>query len=150
MKRNLTIAGQSLFEVVVAVAISAFIIVGIVSLVSTSIKNSTFSKNKTVASQYAQEGTEWLRGQRDNNISTFTTNVLTPTWCISDLSWTKQGSCGQSDNISNTPFYREADFTIDLVNGKNLIQANVKVSWNDSDGYHEVTNVTNFSDWRQR
>jgi len=45
--------GQSLFEVVVALAISALIIITLVSVVGNSIKNATFSKNKTLAANYA-------------------------------------------------------------------------------------------------
>ncbi len=149
--------GQSLFEVVVAVAISALIMVSLVSLVSNSIQNASFSRNKALAGTYAQEATEWLRGQRDADVATFTTNVLTPTWCLKDLSWTpsQARSCSaQDDLLPNSPFTRQATFSITAVddNGvlKDLVEASVVVSWDDSQGSHQVASVTNFSDWRQR
>jgi Tfp pilus assembly protein PilW len=51
--------GQSMFELVVAIAISALVIVTIVSLTTISIRNSNFSKNKSLASTYAQQATEY-------------------------------------------------------------------------------------------
>lgn len=146
--------GQSLFEVVIALAISALIIVSLVSLVSSSIRNTTFSKNKTLAARYAQEGTEWLRGQRDEDIATFKTNTLTPIWCFKDLSFSIVGPCGTGDEIDGTPFKREIVFSSTSVNvggvNKIVIQADVSVVWEDSQGFHEVKSATNFVDWRER
>lgn len=150
--------GQSLFEVVVAVAISALIMVSLVSLVSNSIRNASFARNKGIAGTYAQAATEWLRGQRDGNITTFSTNVQTPVWCLRDLSWTpsQAGSCsGEEDQIGGTPFSRQATFSLSTVidpDGatKDIVEVDVSVSWEDSSGSHVVTSATNFADWRQR
>lgn len=151
-------SGQSLFEVVVAVAVSALIMVSLVSLVSNSIQNASFSRNKGIAGTYAQAATEWLRGQRDSDITTFSTNVQTPVWCLKDLSWTpsQSGSCdGEADQISGTPFSREVTFNLSTVNDSNgavkdIIEVDVTVSWTDSGGIHQVTSATNLADWRQR
>ena len=143
--------GQSLFEVIIALAVSALIIVALVSLVSNAVRNATFSKNKTAAATYTQEATEWLRGQRDSDIDTFFTNAASPLWCLKDLSWSKIGACdGDTDFISGTPFIREVSFSKTLEGGKTLVEAGVAVSWTDSQGIHEVTSATNFSDWRQK
>ena len=69
-------SGQSLFEVVVALAISTLVIIAVVSLAALSIRNTDFSKNKTLASKYAQDATEWLRGQRDADFDAFASNTL--------------------------------------------------------------------------
>jgi hypothetical protein len=67
--------------------------------------------------------------------------------------------CQPGDTITNsdnttTPFVRQITFTEDnvTVNGstKNIVEADVVVSWTDSKGTHEVTSATDFSDWRQR
>jgi Tfp pilus assembly protein PilV len=143
-------SGQSLFELVVAIAISALIIVAVVSLASTSIRNSDFSKNKSLAATYAQEATEWLRGQRDADINAFVTHAQAPTWCFSGLNWNLSGPCGSSDLISGTPFTRQATFTESVESGKNVIQVDVTVSWRDAQGLHEVVSATGLTDWRQR
>lgn len=150
--------GQSLFEVVVAVAISALIMVSLVSLVSNSIRNASFARNKGIAGTYAQQATEWLRGQRDGNIATFSTNVQTPVWCLKDLNWapSQAGSCsGEGDQIAATPFSRQATFNLSIVTDpdgatKDIVEVDVSVSWEDSGGSHVVTSATNFADWRQR
>lgn len=142
--------GQSLFEVVVAIAISALIVVTIVSLVSNSLRNATFSKNSAQAASYAQEAVEWLRSQRDSDIAAFITNTTTPVWCFRDLSWAISGACLDTQVISGTPFLREARFSSSLVSGKTAIEASVVVSWSDSQGLHQITNATSFTDWRQR
>src|SRR4030043_2346790 len=97
--------GQSLFEIVLALAIATLIVVALVALASSAIRNSTFAKNKALATRYSQEATEWLRGERDTNWDIFATKALTPTWCLPSLSW-MSASVGTCDNeyISNTLF----------------------------------------------
>ena len=147
--------GQSLFEVVVAIAISAIIIVALVALAANSIRNATFARNKTQAGRYAEEATEWLRGQRDMDISTFKSNSLVPVWCLSflfatpsDWSAQSQGDCSQGEEIPGTKFFRELEFPDD--GNPDVIQVDVVVFWTDSQGTHEVRSATNLSDWRQR
>lgn len=144
-------SGQSLFEVVVALAISTLVIIAVVSLAALSIRNTNYSKDKVSASKYAQEATEWLRNQRDADFETFQTNALTSTWCLRNLGFTQAGICDSSSKISETNFYREVTFTNDLTpTGETLIEAQVRVYWQDSQGSHEVINSTEFTDWRQR
>lgn len=149
--KNYYDAGQSLFEIILALAITTLIIVAIVSLTSTSIRNTTFSKNKTLASRYSQEATEWLRGERDTDFSVFETRALTPLYCLPSLSWASAsvGACISGQEIANTPFRREVSFSSSIVNAKTLIQVSIRVYWSDSQGLHEVRSVTNFSDWRE-
>jgi len=144
-------SGQSLFEIILALAITTLIIVALVALTATSIRNTTFSKNKTLASRFSQEATEWLRGERDADFSAFETRTLTPLYCLPSLSWSAAsiGACTSGQEIANTLFRREISFSSSVVNGKTLIQAGVRVYWNDAQGLHEVRSVTNFSDWRE-
>ena len=152
-------SGQSLYELVVAIAVSALIVTAVVSLAASSIQNSTFAKNKSVAGIYAQQASEWLRGQRNADMAGFVTKSSvtgSPTyWCLSDAilsnsSWNKQHTCFDSDVITGTKFLRELKFTTTTVSGKTQIEADVTVSWTDSKGIHLVTDATNFSDLRQR
>ncbi len=139
--------GQSLFEVIIALAISAIVITALVSLVSNSIQNAAFSRNKTLAANYAQEATEWIRGQRDTDIDLFVLNAV-GTRCLNSLSW--NGPCAAGAVIPNTPFTRQTTFTTFNPGGKTIIEVDVSVSWTDSKGSHETRSATNFSDWRQR
>ena len=143
------IKGQSMFEVILAIFIMALIIVGVVILSTSSIANSTFSKNKTLAGRYTQEAIEWLRSQRDLDMTTFRTKVATSPYCFDSLSWSNLGVCGSTEVITNTPFKRDVTLTESTISGKNVIEVTVVVSWSDPKGEHEVRSVTDFTDIRE-
>lgn len=141
--------GQSLFEVVLALALSTLIIVALVSLVSNSIKNSTYSRNKTYATHYTQEASEWLRGQRDGDWDVFSTNYLfcpTPphVQCFDTLAWGNCGACSDTEFIGDL-FKREISFS-DIE--ADSVTVEVKTYWTDSQGIHEVRSNTILTDWR--
>lgn len=144
--------GQSLFELVIAIAISAIIIVALVSLAANSIRDATFSKNKTLASRYAQETTEWLRGQRDAGNAAFFDTYAIPgrVFCFQNLAWTVSGACTSNDTISQTPFIREVSFPVCNSCPAGLVEVDVTVTWTDAQGDHVVQNSTSFSDPRQQ
>jgi len=146
MRNNKLQKGQSLFELVVAIAVSALIITAIVALASASIQNSSFSRDKNIAANYVQQLNEWLRGQRNAGTAEFTTRINTaPTWCFKDLSWTSFGTCGQDGFITDTKFKRETTFIISPVNGQDVVEISTIVSWEDSKGIHQVTGATDLS-----
>jgi Tfp pilus assembly protein PilV len=142
--------GQSLFEVVIALAVSALIITGVVSVATNSIQNSAYARDKTLASNYVQETMEWLRSERDKNANTFLTHAQSGTWCFLNLSdWNPPnhaGGCLPSEYISgSSKFKRQAIFSVSVVNGKSLVEVDTTVSWSDSKGLHSVTSSTNLS-----
>jgi Tfp pilus assembly protein PilV len=142
--------GQSLFEVVLALAVAALIIIAIVVLATISIRNASFSRNQSLTTRYAQEAIEWLRGQRDEGWDAFYDRAFTTSlWCLKSLSWTDAiiGGCGSSGFISDTIFKREISFTI---LDTSTIDTEVKVYWEDAQGLHETKTLTTFTDWREQ
>jgi Tfp pilus assembly protein PilV len=148
-------SGQSLFEVVVAVGLSALILVGIASLAAASVRNSSFSRNNAQATKFAQEEIEWLRSQRDADWATFTPSI--GGGCSGSFSW--GGSCP----ITSTIFTRSAVFTcsfFDPVAGAssvpcnslpdniNIVDVEVSVVWSDAQGDHQVKSNTRLTNWR--
>jgi len=151
MKFNKNQKGQSLFEVVIAIFIISMIIVGVVSVSTTSLSNAVFSRNKTLAGRYSQEAIEWVRGQREQDISTFIVNTTAnSSYCLQTLVWSNIGSCGSAEYIDATIFKRQVEFSTSLLSTKNIIEATVTTSWNDSRGYHEAKYTTNFGDIREK
>lgn len=140
--------GQSLFEVVFAIGVSALIITAVVVLASNAVANSTFSKNKALAGRFTQEAVEWLRSERDSDWDTFYANAALTSRCLPSLDWSQQGPCGPSDTLTaNENFKREATFSVvDISN----VEVKVRVYWEDGRGLHEVSTVTNFTDWRRQ
>ncbi len=50
------IFGQSMIETLIALGIAVLIIVALVQSIVTSVKNTQFAKNQTLATRYSQEG----------------------------------------------------------------------------------------------
>lgn len=145
-------SGQSMFEVLVAIFIISLITVGVVVVSTNSVSNSTFSRNSTLAGRYAQEAIEWLRDEKTKDFTVFKAKIPQQTYCLDNLNWTNINTCNISEYVtgSSNVFKRELKLTSSLINGKNLIEAEIKVYWNDSKGIHEVKSITNFSDIRER
>ena len=145
--KNRSTKGQSLFEVVLSLAVITVVIVALIILASNAIRNTTFSKNKTLATRYSQEAMEWLRGERDADWDVFSVRALIPTYCLPSLSWTAAsvGTCSDNDVLPGTTLKREITFT--SVSSDN-IEISVIVYWTDAQGLHEVRSITNLTDWR--
>lgn len=145
--------GQSLFEVIMALGLVTLIIVAVVAMAEISIKNSSYSKSKTMATRHAESAMEWLRGQRDESWDNFSDMALNyQTICLKNLNVDdiKLGGCSDEpdeDVIFDTNLKREVVFdTLDLLNGN--IGVSVNVFWTDAGGYHEAVTSTVFTDWR--
>lgn len=150
----MTQKGQSLFEVVVALAIITLILVAIVALGTLSIRNVSFSRNQTLATRLAQTTVEWLRGERDKDWNTFKDRaVQAPTsaipFCFETLVWpSAPRKCGSGEKVAGTVFTREVYFPLSL--DENSVQAEVVVSWSDAQGFHEAKSSTYFTNWRTK
>ncbi len=144
--------GQSMFEVVIAIFIISMVIVGIVSLSTTALSNSLFSRNKTLAGRYSQEAIEWVRSEREKDSAWFIERLTSPTYCLDNpsLNWSNTGVCGATEFITGTSFIRNLSFITSVIDTKNIILATVTTSWTDSKGKHEAKSVTNFSDIREK
>ncbi len=137
--------GQSLFEVVVAIAMSALIITAIVSVASNSIQNSSFSRDKSVAATYVDQTTEWLRDQRDNDRTGFYNrfkphgDINPATYCLKNLNWLTERDCTAAETIDGK-FTRSGTFYVDDadVAGKDRIVYTITVTWTDSKGDHSA------------
>ncbi len=141
--------GQSLFEVVFAIAIAALILVGVVSVTTSSVRNSSFSRDNSLATRHVQQTSEWLREQRDasNAWSEFSSNA-DATYCLSTLGsgFPSPGGCSGSQVIPSTPFTREVTLTLIP---PDTVEALIVVDWTDSQGNHAVRSVTRYTNWQR-
>jgi Tfp pilus assembly protein PilV len=134
--------GQSILEVVIAIAMVSIILITLVALASLSIRASTFSRNQTEAQRLTQQVSEWLRAEKDAGWAKFKSHAGTTSWCLNNLSWTSSGTC--SGVVSGTVFTRNLTFTN---NADGSVQADIRTSWTDPQGMHtEPTSIifTNF------
>ena len=126
--------GQSLFEVVFAVGIAALIVTGIVSLANRTLGNSNTSRDRSLASRYAQDMTDCLRELRDEDFENFVaTGKVTCEALVAGAVFDGVITLTPSNPPDNT-----------------IYQADIVVSWEDGTGLHEVVSIARFSDWRRQ
>jgi type II secretory pathway pseudopilin PulG len=141
--------GQSIFEVILALAVSAIMLTGIISLTSRSVSTSTLSKNKAQANRYASEAVEYFRKEKEFYGWTTLKNAATAgggNWCMTNLSFSINSECDPDNSahfISNTIFQRTAAVS---ATGKTL-DISIKVKWIDEKGTHETYTISAISDW---
>lgn len=142
--------GQSLFEVIISIGIAALILTAIVAASTLSVRNTTSSRDNTQANRYVQEATEWLRSQRDADWLTFQAKAgLGGTvYCMNSLSFSSPGNCTAGSVIANTIFTRESTLSLTTTNvAGDTVEVLTAVSWQDSQGAHDVSVSTRFTDW---
>lgn len=150
--KNKIYTGQSLFEVVIAVGISALIITGIAAAALNSIQNSSYARDKNLATNYVQETMEWLRQVRDKETQAFAGKaIIGGVYCLSSLpssvtSWPSlKTSCSSAAPISNTIFVRKIEFIECTGCPPNVVRVKTTVTWKDSKGSHDVVSTTDLS-----
>lgn len=145
--------GQSLIEVLVALAISVVVITAVTLATISALYNSQFSKNQNLASQYAQQGMEIIRKIKVSDPSTFSS--LSGEYCMAEGCTLLNGNigddCGPPSGNCNSKktgeiFVREANIDRqssrcdpDNVGSPSAVEAKVSVSW--SDGKCPLDNV---------
>ncbi len=119
--------GQTLIEVLAALTILAIIAVSVTAIVTSSLNNSQFAKNKTLATKYAQQGMEAMRELRNNDYSQFRT--YSGTYCLSVIPavLATRPPC-TTPNVAN--FLRTVDMGLGGC-GANTTRVIVMVSWSD-------------------
>lgn len=150
--------GQTLFELIIALGIGVLIITAIVHLVTISVRNASFAKNKTEATRYAQQALEWIRNEKEQNWAGFWAKTGNPSyWCLPELSWDPpavQSLC-TDQQIGSTIFSREASFDQDQIDTDNppddtpdtdVVSVVVTVSWEQGGRTHHSQATTQFGE----
>lgn len=144
-----------MFELIIALGIGVVIVTAIVQLVTVSVRNASFAKDKTEATRYAQQALEWFRSQKEQDWASFYSQRSgSPAyWCLPALSWDAPSVRAQctSQTITNTNFKRQAELTQSLIdadgNGTldtNIVVAAVTVSWDEGGKTHTSRATTQF------
>ncbi len=150
-------SGQTLVEMVVAVGMVSLVLVAIVSGIAISIRNSRFSKNKALATRFAQEGVEKFRFYRDEfgwepffdvmqsgGIDYCFANFPASLETISDF----EGSC-TTETINGTEYIRYAQVSVTTI-PSDWVDVVIGVSWYEGAAPHSVELSTRFNDWTRK
>lgn len=138
--------GQSIIEVVVAIAIVALVLVALVSAVTVAIRNATFSKNKSVATKYVNEGMEAVRSIRDNSWTDLTDAHGTFNGLqFSAGAWSFSGTQDYPDSPTNQ-FTRVIEVTCNPPTNDSC-DIDVQVSWTSGGSSYSSSASTTFTKW---
>ncbi len=133
--------GQTILEVIVAVAVIGVLVTVLTSAVTSSLSSVNLSKTNSQASQYAQEGMESMQQLRDSDYGTFAAKLtsVSTTYCLDSQKNLTSGLCSTSQRL-NTIFSRNIIFEQGRgTSGPNangcsvgVIKVSSRVSWTDS------------------
>lgn len=140
--------GQTIIEIVLTLSIITIIIIALVQGITFSVKSATYTKNKSLATKYVNEGMEALRSIKDYNWSTFysyATETGTPDYALQKLDGNWQVMTGISDEPAEG-FTRVVN--LKKITG-NQVEATVTVYWQSSETIPYRTSATTiFTKWQ--
>lgn len=123
--------GQSLIEVLIALAAAVAIVAAIAVAVITSLSNVEFTKNQNLATQYSREGIEIVRQMAKDNWTSFS-NLNSVNYCLAQGSTTltvmNAGGCGKNVSI----FVRQITINQNAISCSGSTKIISSVSWSDS------------------
>ncbi|OGD87217.1 hypothetical protein A2870_03660 [Candidatus Curtissbacteria bacterium RIFCSPHIGHO2_01_FULL_41_11] len=143
--------GQSLIEVVIALAVVVALAISLVTASLITQRTSRSASNNTEATKLALQTIEQIRALRDrkgfaelvNNTGLSCKRLLMPASDPKDWSLTATGTC--PENITSTIFARAIFIEDDNPSSANRRKVTVTISWDESSGTQSVTNVTKLS-----
>lgn len=135
-------SGQTLAEVVVAIGVIVLLVTGLIVGTSVTLKASQYSKARSQAVQYAQEGVELARSLRDSSWTSFFA-----------LAGTSQ--CLDKNGV-RTPMSGNCPVNIDNIYTRQVtfmwsdprMKLDVVVSWIDGNKTYTVPISTYLTQWR--
>jgi Tfp pilus assembly protein PilV len=142
--------GQSLIEVLAALAIILLVIVALIRATTISMKSSDFSKTQVLATSYAQEAIEWVRAERDRDWDNIADRAGS-TFCLNSESlsdWPSSSLCSGDEEYGLAGRFKR-EVTLTAVGGEgNRVEVKVILSWQDASGEHQSQLTTYLSNWR--
>lgn len=135
--------GQTLLEVVAAIALVTIVVTALVGLAVAAVRSANISKNRAQATSYAQEGLEALRSIRDRSFDELKNCCTTATCQLvpPGAQWTCINGPGETSSIFTRSFTKT-----EVESGK--LRVVMIVAWTDNAGDHNVTLVSWLTDWR--
>lgn len=123
--------GFSLIEVLVFTAVLGLFFVAALSVATFNIRNMKIQEHKILATRYAEEATEWLKQEKEDDWTMLVAHNA-GFYCLNSLNWTTYSvtspACALDNYISTTPFKRELSLTKPQ---PDQVSAIVTVTWKD-------------------
>ncbi len=118
--------GFSLLEVLIFVSIISVFFIVAAAVATLSLRNVKSNENKILGVRYAEELLEWVRGEKEADWETFTTDRMGQ-WCFYQtpiLGWASNGPC-TGNQLINALFKRDLDLQL----SGERVNVNITVQW---------------------
>lgn len=160
------ISGQSVLEILIAVAVVAVLLVSLLSLTTMTLKSSNYSRDLNIATKLSNEAADWLREFRSVNgfsqlkeMVTVDGTVTYTKYCINNLPNSKLefellqhqiDGCDYVNPLERVPgtiFWREMEF--DKTNADDgRLQVTVTTYWQGKNDKFKAPIIMTVSDWK--
>ena len=135
----------TLIEVLIFVTLISLIFIALSYLITYSLHTTKINEHKILATHYAEELREWLRGEKEADWLSFVNDRM-GTWCFNNktLSWGNNfGQCS-SYNLDNI-FKRQV--TLEKNADTTQVEVRIIVEWQELNNIYKVPINTIFSIW---
>jgi len=136
----------TLIEVLIFVSILSLFFVAAAGVTIVSLRNLKIQEHKILATRYAQELLEWLKGEKEADWNQFTT--YRGTYCFNSSSitnWPTPGNCS-TNSFLNELYKREVTLT-PQGNPPYQINLSIKVSWEEIGQNYQIPLNNVFTIW---
>ena len=143
----------TIVEVLIFVTLISLIFITISYIITFSLKNTKINEHKILATHYAEELKEWLRGEKEDDWNIFTTkgHVSGSQWCVNtipiDISTLVGGPCGLDYSLHNNTFKRDLTLTNNVSPNPTQVTVNIIVEWKEDNNIYTIPINTVFSLW---
>jgi type IV pilus modification protein PilV len=143
--------GQTIIEVLIAIAVVSVVMITLASGLTFSVKNTAEAKYRAMATSLAQEAIEIYRRERSLlGWEAFQAEAVSGTYCFNELpSSTAEFAALTPDECTTTiaqvgtQFVREVTVT----STDTMVRLDVEITWNDGANERNVSVVQEFKQW---
>ncbi|HLL60099.1 MAG TPA: type II secretion system protein, partial [Candidatus Nitrosocosmicus sp.] len=119
----------TIIEVLIFITLISFLFISVSYIMTATLRDTRSNEYKLVATHYADELKEWLRGEKEDDWNNFITHEGSYCFNSTILEWPSSGSCSGYINDSYDVFQRSVKLTKDSAN---QMTVNIQVVWNEA------------------
>lgn len=139
--------GFTLIEVLIFITLMPLIFIAVSYLTTSSLQKTKINEHKILATHYAEELREWLRGEKEKDWVSFKDSNNMGNWCFNDEPVTDWGSRGGCSLYNLNNFYKRDLTLIRLSGTETQVKAEIVVEWQENSITYQVPIKTVFSRW---
>ncbi len=140
-------SGFSLIEIIMFTALFSMVFLGVTSAMVANLRNTRASQRRILATYYASELKDWLKGQKEVDFTVF---PKSGTYCFNTspiTTWGPTNNCNNAFTLgqgNDVVFKRSVTFSIGT---STQVNVNVSVDWNELNIVNTVPLNTVFTSW---